>query len=213
MSIKSILRPYYLPILHKLKYWQENKRFSKNSIEVFKKAHHSLVKAGVFFWPEFGTLLGIHRDGKLIGHDTDLDFGIFLTDYSDKIEFHLKQSGFRKKREFLIEGGSYGREESYILKGVSLDLFYFTKTDDGMYTHLFPLNDKKEYFIKQLWSSATAFKEIIWEGMKLSVPQDTEKRLIDTYGKDYHIPIKNWYTPDDALSSRIINKNFKHNTF
>ncbi|NNF34367.1 MAG: hypothetical protein HKN68_09680 [Saprospiraceae bacterium] len=199
--------------MHKLKYWIENKRFTKNSIHVFNKAHNALAREGIFYWPEFGTLLGIHRDGKLIGHDTDLDFGIFLSDFNERIESALLEEGFTKEREFVIEGGAYGREESYILKGVTVDLFYFTKTDSGMYAHLFPINENREHIIRELWTSANEFKQIEWEGMKLNIPKETDQRLIDTYGEDYRIPVKDWYTPDDALNSKIIIKKIKHTIF
>ncbi len=35
----------------------------------------ALGRAGVEAFPAYGTLLGAHRDGALIGHDSDADLG------------------------------------------------------------------------------------------------------------------------------------------
>ena len=46
------------------------------------------------------------------------------------------------------------------------------------------------------------------EGCKVNIPTDSHQRLTDTYG-DYSIKIKDWYTPDVALNSKIIDKKVK----
>tara|TARA_B110000305_G_scaffold108588_1_gene122199 strand:+ start:8315 stop:8992 length:678 start_codon:yes stop_codon:yes gene_type:complete len=207
-KIKKVLKPLYLPVLHKLQYFFANRNFKKEGDNVLKTATLAFDEIGLFFWLEFGTLLGVVRDGKLIEHDTDIDVGVMLTDYSPEIEKALVKHGFVKTRKFEIDGGAYGIEESYELNGVSFDLFYFTKRDDEMYCHLFPEEVKGDYLVRELYTKAVDFKSIDWQGNKVNIPKDSDQRLRDTYG-DYTIKIKDWYTPDAALNSKIIDKKVK----
>ena len=203
--VKKVLKPLYLPLLKKFLYKVQNSQFKKEGENVLKVATKALEEVDVFFWLEFGTLLGVIRDGKLIEHDTDLDVGIMLSDYSPKIEKALTKYGFVKVRRFEIDGGNYGIEESYKLNDVHFDIFYFTKKEDYMYCHLFPFNEKKKRIVRELYTWAIEFKQIEWQGCQVNVPADSHRRLTDTYG-DYTVKIKDWYTPDAALNSKIIDK-------
>lgn len=207
-KIKKILKPYYIPILRKVLFKIQNNQFKKEGENVLKVASRALNEIDVFFWLEFGTLLGVIRDGKLIEHDTDIDVGVMLKDYSWKIEETLTKHGFVKTRKFEIDGGDYGIEESYELNGVSFDIFYFTKKEDKMYCHLFPYDQNKNFVVRELYTWATEFKKIEWQGTSVNIPKDSHRRLTDTYG-DYTIKIKDWYTPDAALNSQLIDKTVK----
>jgi hypothetical protein len=203
--LKKVLSPVYLPVIHKLKYLSINKNFVKEGDSVLLAAHRALSEIGLFYWLEFGTLLGVYRDGKLIAHDTDIDVGVFIEDFSPKIEAALLKQGFKKVHKFEIEDGKYGIEESYEYKGVSFDIFYFTKKEDGMICHLFPFDENKNRVVRELFTSANEFKKIQWQNMEVNIPSDTDQRLRDTYG-EYTIKVKDWYTPDAALNSEIIDK-------
>jgi len=205
-GIKTILRPIYLPILYKLKFLRENKNFKANGNEVLLRAKAALDQAGIHFWLDFGTLLGAYRDGKLISHDTDIDIAIFLDDYSEEIVKVLKRKGFKYQRSFSVENGKYALEQSFSYLNVNLDIFYYTKKGEKCICHLFPLNEEKEHVVRELYTTFTGFDKINFLSTEFNVPKDTELRLTETYGKDYKIPIKNWYTPDDALNSKLIDK-------
>lgn len=200
--VKRILKPLYLPSLRRLKYLYNNTVFRKQGESVLQKAHMVLNDLGVMHWLEFGTLLGVVREGKLIDHDTDIDFGIFIEDYSENISNALVKAGFKRTHRIELNQGKYGLEESFEYRGVSLDLFYFTKTNEGMYCHLFPLKNGSR-IARELHTSVNGFKSIQWRGLKLNIPEDEDARLKDTYG-DYWVKRKNWYTPDQALNSKLI---------
>jgi len=51
----------------------------------------ALQKAGYYYWLDFGSLLGIHRDGDLILHDNDIDLAI-LNPQWDQIHSRLSCS-------------------------------------------------------------------------------------------------------------------------
>ena len=48
----------------------------KNAIPILQKGCEVLENLGLKYWLSAGTLLGIHRDKKLIDHDTDIDIEI-----------------------------------------------------------------------------------------------------------------------------------------
>ncbi len=64
-----------------------NRTFSElNSQKIFNSMGEAVAPLAVFGRPLFlyaGSLLGLKRSGKLIGHDDDIDIGIYLGDYPD----------------------------------------------------------------------------------------------------------------------------------
>ena len=44
-------------------------------LDSVEDGHRGAARAGVEAFPAYGTLLGAHRDGGLIGHDSDADLG------------------------------------------------------------------------------------------------------------------------------------------
>lgn len=204
--IKNRLKPFYLPFVHKYKYRRDNKAFNNFGNEVLLRAKKVLDEIGVHFWLDYGTLLGVYRDGKLIGHDTDVDIAVFLKDYSPEIEKAFIKHGFTYERKIVIDEGRYGMEQSFSYKNVKLDIFYYTKKDTKCISHIFPLNKEKEFIVREIYTTYTGFKSLKFLNVNWNIPKNTELRLIETYGENYRIPIKNWYTPDDALNSKIINK-------
>ena len=212
IRIKNILKPYYLPYLHRLKKWRNIKALNANGNEVLKVAKAAFDEVGVFFWLDFGTLLGAHRDGRLISHDSDIDVAVFLKDYNPKIKDTLLEHGFSFQHRIDVEGGAYGLEESFRFKNVGFDIFYYIQKGNKMYCHLFPLDKHKNRIIRELQMDYSGFRTIDFLGEQFNVPKNTEQRLIDTYGKEYLIPIKDWHTPNDALNSTIISKTYKIKT-
>jgi len=205
--LKDRLKPHYMKVVQAFKFHVENKRFKKEGEGVLHEASKALTNAGVFHWLEFGTLLGVIRDGKLIAHDTDLDFGVWLEDSNDAIPNAMEAAGFTKVHRIEIDEGAYGLEESYEFNGVKVDLFFFTKTNTGMYCHLFPVVAKRKRAVREVFTSVNEFKSISWQAMAVHIPKNPDQRLKDTYG-DYWVPQKKWNTPNQALNSRLISKQY-----
>lgn len=206
-GVKKVLRPLYLPILHKFKYLKKNKDFKAKGNEVLLKAKAALDEIGVMFWLDYGTLLGVYRDGKLISYDTDVDVGVFLEDYTPEIIKALERHGFLYERKIVVDEGSYAMEQSFSYSNVKIDIFYYRKEGKKMISHLFPLNDKREFLVREIYTTFSDFKMIKFLDKEFRIPKNTELRLQETYGEDWRIPISNWYTPDDALNSKLIDKN------
>ena len=197
-----------MPTLHKLKYKRENRAFKNHGNTVLLKAKKALDEINVHFWLDFGTLLGVYRDGKLIGHDTDVDVAVFLKDYSPEIEEVMIAHGFKYEHRIDIANGTYGLEQTFSYNNVKIDIFYYSKVDGKSHCHLFPMGEGKQRVVREIYTTDTGFTTISFLNEEWQIPKDTELRLTETYGKDFRIPIKDWYTPDAALNSKIINKNY-----
>jgi len=205
IPFKDKIRPLYMPLLNKIKFNYTNKNFNESGVEVLIESSKILDKIGVFHWLEFGTLLGVVRDGKLIRHDFDLDLGVFIDDYSEDIKDAFSKYGFEYQHGFKIYDDS-GREQTFKKSNVCVDLFYFIKNEATMHCHIFGMQPDKTRKIRQVNTKFSGFKEIEFAGKKFNIPKDEIQRLKDTYGDEYTIPIKGWHTPNDAYNSQIIDK-------
>lgn len=204
LNFKNKLKPYYLPLVHKAKFIYQNLFFKTNGNAVLTKTHKILTTNDKFFWLDFGTLLGVYRDGKLIGHDLDIDIAMFYKDYDLSLKKLLTDNGFVFVREITCEGDSDALEQTYRYKNVNLDIFYYHKDGDMAYCHLFPEDENNEMSCNEIHSASTSFKKTNFLGLEFNIPKNTDKRLEDTYGEDWKIPIKNWYTPRDALNAKAV---------
>ena len=181
-----------------------NKAFLTNGEEILIKIDSVFKKLDIEYWLEFGTLLGAVRENGFIGHDVDVDVGLFLNSYSDEIQLAFEKEGFVKTKRIEIEEGRYGLEESYEYKGVNIDLFYFSKVVDGenIYCHeFFPIEGK-------VWADTldelgglivaedafpyTGLSTIHFLNREFPIPEDPELHLSVHYGSDYMQSNPSW---------------------
>lgn len=202
---------------------REKQRKKQN--ELFKKVHFELLSSfsaamkelELPYWLDFGTLLGLIRDGSYIEHDTDTDFGMFLKDYSPLIVSVLEKYGFKKIKEFQIDGGKYGREIVFSYKGIHADIFFYSidKQTNEMYTHIsfvpesFHFYEMQERFgglrpieIKQPYMNP---KFIDYKGIIISIPEKEDEYLQSCYGPQYMIKDPNYrYESFKSTNRRIL---------
>ncbi|WP_052352955.1 LicD family protein [Neobacillus dielmonensis] len=158
------------------------------------------------FWLDYGTLLGAIRDKDFIGHDADIDVGTFFTGNEDakKFENAMKKRGFEKSREFWMDGNIV--EETYIRKGVNLDVFYYYSEGEKDKIHCFTLEEGEhtvyqkldEYTlvtglsVKKVTSTFSNTTLIDFKGKQFPVPENHHEYLTDNYGPTYMIKDENW---------------------
>lgn len=198
---------------------KENKNFLKNGKTTLEQANMVFEELGVEYWLEFGTLLGAVRNKDFIKHDTDLDLGMFLSDFSNNNEHIFNKYGFKKVRSFTIDDGRYGREETYQYLNVNLDIFYFTQkpSKNKATCHLFkPIEGKsRDHTIKILGGlipkefelELASIGEIDFKNKYYPVPASVEKHLIDIYGPDYMIENPAWETGKGESPNVTVLKN------
>jgi hypothetical protein len=200
--LSSMVKYIYHRTISKNSDYKKNKRFLKNATEIMHKIDDIFNELDIHYWLEYGTLLGVIRDNSFIKHDYDVDLGLFLEDYSKDIEKVFNKHGFKKVRKFSIDKGEYGLEESYVFNDVAVDLFYFTRKDNQMYSHGFKNEEGKSWvqtvkdngglIVREIYFPYSGFKKQEFLGREYSVPYDSDAHLKAFYGEEYKEPNPNW---------------------
>ncbi len=155
-----------------------------------------LNESDIHYWLDWGSLLGIIRDGDLIPYDSDIDLGIFLEDIDNY---------YKLKEKFEIKGYSFHNIDKF-----SLSLSLKVKP-----VHCIPYLDVWTWRVegnkailnnsnKEIFCDVSYYKElrtVDWEGFKVKVPKDTENYLSMRYGDDWRTPIRNFHTSRSCGSS------------
>ena len=184
---------------------KRNTALNENGYIVLEQISKVLQQIEIVHFPDFGTLLGLVREGKLLGHDCDIDFGILNAGEKDKesIRHAVGELGYKRREHYCVNG--IIREESYEKGDNSFDVFYYEKDSKGYHCYIFCRIDHVKYKNKSE-ASAGIYRypmDIIPElrtihNIDLPIPRNAEKLLEMKYGKDWRIPNKHWHYWFDA---------------
>lgn len=174
--------------------------FRKNALKYLAKVTDELNINGVTAFADFGTLLGLVREGRILKHDRDVDVGVLCTspDIFDRIDSIFMKMGFRMSHEFTTDGEV--RERSYTRDGVKIDIqYYFADEEDSslMYCWLFygPVEgtfNREWYTVLKKCPKVEKLREITVKGKKIRIPANAETLLEYKYGKGWTKPDKGW---------------------
>lgn len=170
----------------------------KNGVAVMCLVQRLLKEVGVLSFADFGTLLGIIREGHLLRHDLDMDIGVIVKDKHDidRLRLHLEKFGFRLWRQYLFSDTLV--EESYHFSGIKVDLNYYVITETESKTWLFYREPDVEYpdntrnIVEMTYSPITEFKTVKVQGQDVVIPVNAEQILEEKYGPTWRTPDKGW---------------------
>ncbi|MEZ4856881.1 MAG: LicD family protein [Gelidibacter sp.] len=150
------------------------KTAKKNLLDVKKIIDSHQIKFGLIY----GTLLGAIRENNFIEHDEDIDLFVLEEDKEDLLSIlkEIIDLGFEVVRYD-------GKLLSIIRHDEYIDFYFFRKTNFFYRKCEVGLVAKAKYLEKT--------KDYLFLGELFQVPIETEKFLIDLYGKNWRIPIKN----------------------
>lgn len=202
--VKSLLKPLYYPYKKRMEA-KRNQFFLQNGKEVLRQFDAAMKDGNYFYTLAFGTMLGAVREKGFIRHDLDIDVYMWNEDWSPALREHLRKHGFGLIHNFLVGGGTLGREETYAKDNISIDIFY-----------LYPPVDEYPYCCDFLMYPGTAtFRQSIeqhggliarrielpikkeriftqFENLELYIPSNYDEILSFRYGPDYMIPNPKW---------------------
>lgn len=163
--------------------------FKSKALEVLSIAIKSLNRLGVRYWLSSGTCLGWFRQCDIIPHSKDVDIGIWIKDYNPLLISEFKKSGLLLKHKFGRIEDSFELSFRTVEDYVKLDIFFFYEEKDYMWNGGTQARTGKKF--KYIFPIFTlCWTELF--GLKARVPCETEAYVLANYGKDWHIPIKEW---------------------
>ena len=208
----TIARILFRTIYHKilsLRVKNRRKKFHRYSLDALEAFNRCMEENGFTYTLAFGTLLGAIRERNFISHDLDIDVSMWEEDYNPNIKSALSTYGFELLYTYSVDGGHVGREETYIYKGVTLDIFYFYSDLQKMPYCCdfiqFPdtqsmsdsINKHGGLLPRKIYLPLSKERILIpFKHLKLYAPINYEEVLKFRYGSDYMIPNKNWSPVD-----------------
>lgn len=170
----------------------------KNGLMTIEKTIKLLSEKNVTCFADFGTLLGIVREKKLLGHDKDIDLGIVGVEQNQihDITTFLERKGYKLWREFYL--GERIVEQSWHIDDIKVDLNYYQKEKDGYRTWLFYKDPDKKYkkgyysTVTMRYTGITGFEKIKLNNYSITIPKNPTNLLEQKYGKSWNIPDKGW---------------------
>ncbi len=203
-GVKMLMKPIYYPIKRRIEQ-SHRRKLMQNGLKVLQIFDKCLTENGIEYTLAFGTLLGAVREKGFIKHDLDIDVSVWGDQYTPRIAEALEAIGFKLIRTFMVEDGSFGREETYQCEGVAIDIFYIQE-DGGKYpyycgydtigdTPTFAQSMSKYGRVRARRMDIPMIRErvkTLFEGIEVYIPANAHEILRFIYGEDYMIPNASW---------------------
>lgn len=140
-----------------------------------------------------GTLLGCIREGKLLGHDKDIDIGIWHTVPRPKLLEACRGSGCF----YVLPNGGDDIVVVRHVNGITIDIFIHHKEADD-YWHAGG---------KSKWHN-TPFELVphLFLGERYLIPENFDLYLRENYGSDWRIPNIDFDSALDTPNMEVVNK-------
>lgn len=148
---------------------------------------------------DFGTMLGIIREGRLLAHDLDVDIGVILNEPFDihRVRVAMERNGFTLWRQYI--NGEQVVEESYKLNGLKVDFNYYQISDNCSKTWLFYKKPEYKYqannqrhIVEMTYSPIREMQTVNIDGHQIVIPLNAEQLLEEKYGASWKTPDKGW---------------------
>ena len=200
LLICGLYRPM-IKIINQIKFKQQVRKMRKNGLEMLSMADKAFNSMGVKAFLSFGTLLGAYRDKGFIAYDPDVDLGVLDANLPENMIEVMAKYGFHLHKQNFIQTTGKVIEDTYIYKGIHLDVFHYFEENNDFYTLVAQLHETKD------WKEANAsdgfpcekvsvvktdFHRQPFMGIEVYMPINTHEWLVDMYSETYMTPIKNW---------------------
>ena len=171
--------------------------------ECFRRTVAALNQTGKPWFAQGGTLLGLWRDGQLMAHDKDLDFGLWVQDFDYSIHQAMAGQGLSIWLQKTWDS-PHGRArlDAFHLDGkVSVDLIYWTSVDAG--SSAFSMRQRPrevvEYHYPRFQGIDYWRSPLGW----VQVPLAPEAWLNQAYGPDWVEPNPGWSNRNSPSTRRV----------
>jgi hypothetical protein len=173
--------------------------FAKSTI---KEAQKIIKALNYECWLDFGTLLGVIREGDFIKNDFDIDLGVYGADPS-VIEEKFKVFGFKLADKIISDDGHFTL--GFIRKGVLLDVYGYVAGSNSNVECII----KKDQAFLILESRYSGTKTVTVFENKIEIPKFEKEWLTMIYGPGYIAPDDN-YTGSLNIKCEISHEKVLH---
>ena len=182
----------------------------KNGLEMLQIADQAFTSMGVQAFLTFGTLLGAYRDKGFIAYDPDVDLGVIDGNLPKNMYEVMAKHGFQLCKQNIISEKKQVIEDTYIYKGIHLDVFHYFEEGGDYYTLVAQLHETKDWKeanatdgfpCEKVSVVKTEFQRQNFMNIDVYMPIKTHEWLVDMYSESYMTPIKNW-SEDDHKTRR-----------
>lgn len=142
--------------------------------------HDVMAARGISIFLISGTLLGVMREGRILGHDKDIDVGVIGSESAAVIRTAAKQSGLFEIQYIPSRDIIKVRHRT----GIAIDIFFHYVEGDEVWhgSHL------HKWVNSKWWSGEEpTFITVAYAGRSLLIPEKWELYLKENYG--------NWRVP------------------
>lgn len=212
--VKILLRlGLYRPMIafiNQIKFKQQVRKMRKNGLEMLQMADQAFTSMGVQAFLTFGTLLGAYRDKGFIAYDPDVDLGVIDVNLPKNMYEVMAKHSFQLCKQNIISETNQVIEDTYIYKGIHLDVFHYFEEGDDYFTLVAQLHETKDWKeanatdgfpCEKVSVVKTEFQRQNFMNIEVYMPIKTHEWLVDMYSESYMTPIKNW-SEDDHKTRR-----------
>ncbi len=205
----GLYRPM-IAFINQIKFKQQVRKMRKNGLEMLQMADQAFTSMGVQAFLTFGTLLGAYRDKGFIAYDPDVDLGVIDRNLPKNMYEVMAKHGFQLCKQNIISETNQVIEDTYIYKGIHLDVFHYFEEEDDYYTLVAQLHETKDWKeanatdgfpCEKVSVVKTEFQRQNFMNIEVYMPIKTHEWLVDMYSESYMTPIKNW-SEDDHKTRR-----------
>lgn len=180
---------------------RKSRNLQENGYRLIKEIQDCLLNLDEVAFFDYGTLLGIVREGKIISYDQDADFGVTVRDGNTitRVRDCLSKNGFKMKSYNVLDSGIIV-QDTFERYGIEFDVYYHYKDIKSRKSVVYMLfrNPKMQYE-GNMWDVAIATCETINEiklypfhCFSVFVPLEFEKHLTYRYGEKWRVPDKTY---------------------
>lgn len=205
ITLKLGIYQQIVEIINRVKFNVQARRMRNSGLQMLREADIVLSQLGLKPFLTYGALLGAYREHGFISYDPDIDLGILAEDIPDNLHQKMAKAGFVLYKQGVLADRKTVFEETYIYKKLHLDIFYYFRDGDNLYSIIARRHETKEWKeanatdgfpCDRSYVPASDFERREFLGLQIYMPVKTDEWLRAIYSDSYMTPIKNWDAKD-----------------